>query len=238
MIFKRKLESRFTVLPNETLTDERLSYGARGILAYLLSKPPNWEVRLQDLINGSPAGRTAVSRMIKELEEAGYMRRVQSRTEAGIFQGMITEVYDEPQSGFPLTGFPLTDNQPLISKEKKQRTKKNSKDVTPLTPQAAKFDPSQCIPESLKQPEFIAAWHDWLQHRKEIRKRMTPKATEGQLKTLEAIGTRRAVAAIHNSIANGYQGIFEPKTAATTANQPKETTKARLARIRAQEAIR
>jgi hypothetical protein len=56
--------------------------------------------------------------------------------------------------------------------------------------------------------EFREAWNDWEQHRREIKKPLTPTSTEHQLKTLASIGEAEAIAAIHRSISNGWTGIF------------------------------
>ncbi len=74
---------------------------------------------------------------------------------------------------------------------------------------AKKPPPQTEIPESLNTSQFIEAWHLWLQHRKEIRKPVTPTSTREQLKKLADIGVDRATAAIMHSIQKGYQGIFE-----------------------------
>ena len=66
------------------------------------------------------------------------------------------------------------------------------------------------IPESLKTPEFLAAWATWQQHRAELRKPMKPTSRRALLEKLTSMGTDRAVIAISHSIANGWQGIFEP----------------------------
>lgn len=66
------------------------------------------------------------------------------------------------------------------------------------------------LPESLQTADFVAAWGEWAQHRKEIRKKLTPSTAEQQLKKLASMGAQRAIAAIHHSITNGWTGIFEP----------------------------
>jgi hypothetical protein len=71
--------------------------------------------------------------------------------------------------------------------------------------------PAEEIPQLLQTPEFLAAWEAWRQHRSEIRKRLTPLAVKRQMNDLVEMGAPRAIAAIHHSIAAGYQGIFEPK---------------------------
>lgn len=64
------------------------------------------------------------------------------------------------------------------------------------------------LPEWL-DPEL---WEEWVQHRKEKKKPLTPSSA---LKTIEQLTEYRAQgvnlkAAIDHSIANGYQGIFPP----------------------------
>jgi hypothetical protein len=63
-------------------------------------------------------------------------------------------------------------------------------------------------------PEWLdtEAWGDWLQHRKEKGKPVTPlsasKAFEALRAYIDAGHTARTV--IDHSIANGYQGLFAP----------------------------
>ena len=89
-----KQHGRFLVADVEVFEDQSLSFGARGLMAYLLTKPDNWEVRRDQLINASPAGKVAIQRMINELKEAGYMRRYQENDpETGKFV-TVTDVYE------------------------------------------------------------------------------------------------------------------------------------------------
>lgn len=67
------------------------------------------------------------------------------------------------------------------------------------------------IPPELDHPQFREAWEKWKQHRAEKRKPLTPTSTAQQFAELAKLGLERAVAAIEHSIAQGYQGIFEPK---------------------------
>lgn len=76
------------------------------------------------------------------------------------------------------------------------------------------------LPESLQVPEFEEAWREWAQHRKERRKPLTPTSARLQLRALADMGPARAVAAIRHSIANGYQGIFEPTGPAAMRQAP------------------
>jgi hypothetical protein len=66
------------------------------------------------------------------------------------------------------------------------------------------------LPQDLQSPELIALWGQWIDHRAEIRKPLTPTATHKQIETMSGWGVARAVEAMSLSIRNGWQGIFEP----------------------------
>lgn len=85
-------------------TDERLTWGARGLLVYLLSKPDDWKVMVPDLIKQSSAGRDAVYKILKNLEETGYLQRIRTRRDDGTFE-YSTVIYEKAR---PLTAFPET----------------------------------------------------------------------------------------------------------------------------------
>lgn len=77
------------------------------------------------------------------------------------------------------------------------------------------------IPAELQTAEFLEAWERFRKHRAQKRKPLTGLAEEGQMRNLLEMGVHRAVAAINHSIAQGYQGIFEPKQ--TTGGHGKPT---------------
>jgi hypothetical protein len=88
-------ERNFTVLDNHLLTEKQLSWEARGLLCYLLSKPDDWQVRLYDLVRRGPAGEHKIRRILRELEDAGHLRRRRFRRSDGRFE-WITMVYERP----------------------------------------------------------------------------------------------------------------------------------------------
>jgi hypothetical protein len=72
--------NRFVQIPRAAAQDERLSYRARGILTAVLGRPPQWPVSAEDLTTSLAAdspreGRDAIRVALRELAEAGYLRR-------------------------------------------------------------------------------------------------------------------------------------------------------------------
>ena len=86
----------FTQIDNLTLRDERLSYSARGLLAYMLSNKDDWKFTEYDLISKSPDGRTRVRSAIKELVDNGYLQKHQERGEKGKFATYIYTIFEKP----------------------------------------------------------------------------------------------------------------------------------------------
>jgi len=78
--------SNFTVLSNDVIRDERLSWEARGILHLLLSMPDNWTAQPTWIADQGPSGIHLVRRCLKELEAHGYLTREKVRGENGRFR--------------------------------------------------------------------------------------------------------------------------------------------------------
>jgi len=90
-----KKDANYFAASNEPFNDERLSWEARGLMGYLLSKPNDWKVQQKDIINKGAAGERKVRRMLAELRKAGYMNRIRVTLEHNKFD-WITEVYESP----------------------------------------------------------------------------------------------------------------------------------------------
>lgn len=108
-IYRTKSTVNFTHLKNEVLQDSNLSLEALGLLVYLLSMPEDWVVQHSQIQKHFNIGRDKRKRVMKELEEAGYLVRKQPRDEAGLFENYDYSVFDDPQS--PATENPSTDNR-------------------------------------------------------------------------------------------------------------------------------
>lgn len=139
IIRTNKRENPYVMIDKFGLNDERLSWKAKGLLAYLLSKPDNWQIYESDLIKRSKDGRDSIRSGLRELEKYGYMSRRQLRNEDGSFSAMEYVVYerpiiseeieseipadgksvdgDEPQTENPSTGNPLTENPLLLNND-------------------------------------------------------------------------------------------------------------------------
>ncbi|APQ14700.1 hypothetical protein BJP27_24305 (plasmid) [Pseudomonas oryzihabitans] len=98
-------DTGFYILDRKIAEDERMSWAARGMLIFLLSKPDNWEVSVKHLINqtknavGKSSSRDAVRVILKELETIGYLQVDQARQSTGRFEGVAYIVHESPVPG-------------------------------------------------------------------------------------------------------------------------------------------
>lgn len=72
-IIRHKHRGRFTIVPNAIVEDDRLSVAAKGLLCYLISRPPNWQIRNDQVGRVLRMGRKMFDRCRNELIDAGYL---------------------------------------------------------------------------------------------------------------------------------------------------------------------
>jgi hypothetical protein len=93
----------YAQIHNAALADGRLSFKARGLLAYLLSRPPGWKTSVERLAEMGKDGEAGIKSGLKELEKYGYLRRHRGRTPEGTFtyDQEVTDVPDNTQPELP-----------------------------------------------------------------------------------------------------------------------------------------
>lgn len=163
MIVRAKRETNYTIMSNVGLNDERLSFKAKGMLAYLLSKPDNWRVSDRHLATIGPDGRAAVQAALKELETFGYLKRERIRSEDGTFSWVST-IYDEPWPGFPATDkpatvYPATENRARINTDVVKTDVTNTEQSSSSSLPSSSSEPSDDDDKKV-DGTVIKAWHE------------------------------------------------------------------------------
>jgi hypothetical protein len=91
----RSAEGRYVQIRNGALQDDRLSFRARGVMAFVLSLPADTRVNSTELAKEAPEGRDAVRSALRELESFGYLMRVRLSGGRGKI-GTETVITDDP----------------------------------------------------------------------------------------------------------------------------------------------
>ena len=125
LIIRSNIRQNFTVIPNEMANDDRLGADTLGLLVYLLTKPNDWKVRVNELRKRFDMGKDKTYRILGNLEQLGYVIRESVRTE-GKFAETRYIVRDLPCPDFSDAVLSDTENPPL-TKKRSNKENKNTK---------------------------------------------------------------------------------------------------------------
>ncbi len=100
-VFRVERNKGYTVMSNHHLRDRSLSLKAKGLLSQMLSLPEEWDYTLSGLAAINREGKDAIRSCVHELEQAGYIRRRQTRSENGSFSANEYVIYEQPVSDVP-----------------------------------------------------------------------------------------------------------------------------------------
>lgn len=139
------IKNRYGVVPNSLLNDTNITFKAKGVYAYIQSKPEAWDFSVERISCQTKEGLTSVRMALKELEDAGYLIREKYRNNRGhlcysyqllhtvsidlldksAFKA-IQSTADNPTLDNPTLDNPTLDNRmPLV--RKKESNKEDSK---------------------------------------------------------------------------------------------------------------
>lgn len=100
----------FVMVPLSLLHNPKLSLKEKGILIYIMSKPPGWKFWLNDIVRNTQEGIEAIRNGIDSLIKKGYLKREQRRTKNGKFHnskytisisGPCQPLPDPPEAAHP-----------------------------------------------------------------------------------------------------------------------------------------
>jgi hypothetical protein len=95
-VVRRRHNGNFVTIPNRVLDDKRLCLEAKGLLCWLLARPNDWTFKLVLIGRLLGVGRDKTERLFRDLIDAGYVDRIQERTD-GRWGAVEYVVFDEPQ---------------------------------------------------------------------------------------------------------------------------------------------
>ena len=165
----RKPEQGWAWIPNAILQNKSVSLKAKGLWAYLNSKPDGWIFSIDRIANETADGRDAVRSAIHELETAGLL----ARTRRSIGTGWEEE-YDlrvkagNSHAGNSYVGKSHVGKPDDIIKQKIIRQNKEKHNKETIMPAPAKPAPARELPKEARQ--LAERLHKWILKNKPDRK--------------------------------------------------------------------
>lgn len=126
MIIRSEKNKNYSVISNVGINDDRLSLKARGLYAYLLTKPDSWKISDRGLSSVLPEGRSAIAGALKELEDTGYLTRERKPAGDGKFSWSATLVEEPTMARLSMAGKPMAGKPSHIVSTIKVSTEKSS----------------------------------------------------------------------------------------------------------------
>lgn len=97
-VLRQHHERDYTIIPNPTIRDQRLSCRDLGLLVRMLQKPPEWKFTKQTLLAElEEDGERSVQSGMKRLQELGYLEITREHRQKGKIARSIWTVRDTPQ---------------------------------------------------------------------------------------------------------------------------------------------
>jgi len=121
----------FGAAPNDLLNNPEISFRAKGLYAFINSKPQDWDFSVESIANQNKEGKDAIRVAIKELESNGYLIRQKYKDSFGQFhiQYVLIEnpMAENPTTENPDGGKPLQPNKKELTKKEPINKKLESK---------------------------------------------------------------------------------------------------------------
>jgi hypothetical protein len=118
----------FVMLNKGFINDNRLSWKATGLLAYLLSKPDDWKVYQTELAKRKSDGLNAIQSALDELKLYGYIHIHPVKKENGKIEKWETLVFESPEIN-PYYSEEVYKKELERIEKKKRKKKKSSPDM-------------------------------------------------------------------------------------------------------------
>ncbi len=105
-IIRAARRHRYAQIEMNAIEDTRLSWAARGLLIYVLSRPDDWRVITKHLVKQGNLRRDGIHSLLRELRKCGYVRRKTIRNKQGSFSGVDYYVHELGDQISPRTDLP------------------------------------------------------------------------------------------------------------------------------------
>lgn len=191
-----KIQRFFGAVPNDLLNNPEISFKGKGLYAYLNSKPDNWDFSVEGIAAQVKEGIDSVRAGIHELEKFGYLKRIKHQNEKGHWEidYMLYECPAEEESYLGKSNEGEPPKQYKKDNNKKDNTKKEQSEID-----------YKGLNEAVEK---------WLLYKKERKQAYKGTATiQTMIDRLYAKSQgspERAKEIVDYSMANNYQGLFEP----------------------------
>ncbi len=182
-VIRVEKNGNYTTMCNIPLRDKDLSLKAKGLLAMCLSLPDDWCYSVNGLAAISKEGKSGILTALRELEDAGYVTRNQTRLSNGrlgtseyvIREQKVPPMADKPLAGNPSTvklpaeesstDISLTGCEALLSTNKQNKDETNNRSIKDVRHKYGQYRNVLFTEEEFGriQSEFPYNYEEWIE---------------------------------------------------------------------------
>jgi hypothetical protein len=135
------IKNRYATIPNDLVNSTEISLKAKGLFAYIQSKPDGWEFSAERISNQLKEGLPTINSALKELESNGFLRRERYQNEYGhwMINYLLCEIpvaenltLGNPLQENPDTGKPSNNTKQYLTNKESNKTIKEKVDFSDL----------------------------------------------------------------------------------------------------------
>lgn len=135
------IKNRYATIPNDLVNSTEISLKAKGLFAYIQSKPDGWEFSAERIASQLKEGLPTINSALKELESNGYLKRERYQNEYGhwMINYLLCEIpvaenltLGNPMQEIPDTGKPSNNTKQYLTNKDINKTKIERVDFSDL----------------------------------------------------------------------------------------------------------
>jgi hypothetical protein len=196
-------------MSNEFLRNKELSLKAKGLLAMILSLPPEWNYSINGLVAICKENITAVRNSLKELEEHGHVVIEKKKNEKGHFVYNYT-IYESPIDLPPIEK-PIVDNL-VVESQVVENQHQLSKDI--LSTENKVFNELNLYIETHADAAIQPLLKNYLEMREEEKAPLSIRGLKMLLTRLEKLSNNNINVQkimLESATQNQWKNVYKPK---------------------------
>lgn len=212
----------FTMLPNyilnhSTAIDQALYMQMKKVSGEYGECFLSERTLMQKLGIGNKALKKSIQYLLKRgwIKENGFIVRETNGGKQKVKSYKIIDIwkfniehYQGASESIPLDRQGASESSVKVLSKVSQGASESATNKNPIIKTYNKKESIFEIPENINKQ----SWNEWVSYRGEIKKKMTPATIKAQIKLLKDFSFDEQSEIINKSIANGWTGLFPPKT--------------------------
>lgn len=220
-------ENPYAQISRKMAQDSGLSFQARGLMLYILSKPLKWKGKAADLQREGKIKAKALKTILAELIDKRYVIRHEDRNKRGCFEYKL-EVFEEPElnsenltpeecltvppsggvGADPPSRLPREVGSAIDSTGARAFSFVNKKELVRAQAQDKPRQKDQPIPPPYEGQPFLTALAEFEASQKELRCPIGPTRRQKLYAKLEVWGEPVATYELNRAVEHGWKGVF------------------------------